>query len=200
MEVRPERQISLALRWLITYSRARGEKGMVNKLSAELLDAFNGRGGAVKKKEDTSPYGRSQQGFRSLSLVGRKYVTTHFSLDKLRNIGIMAHIDAGKTTTTERILYYTGRVPPHRRNPRGHRPPWTSWSRSRNAASPSLLPPPPAMWDNHQINIIDTPGHVDFTVEVERCPARARRRRRRVLRQGRRGTAERNRLAAGQYV
>ena len=51
MEVRPERQISLALRWLITYSRARGEKGMVSKLSAELLDAFNGRGGAVKKKD-----------------------------------------------------------------------------------------------------------------------------------------------------
>ncbi len=52
MEVRPDRQISLAIRWLITYSRARGEKGMVNKLSGELLDAFNSRGGAVKKKED----------------------------------------------------------------------------------------------------------------------------------------------------
>ncbi|MCA1945984.1 MAG: 30S ribosomal protein S7 [Desulfovibrio sp.] len=52
MEVRPERQVALALRWLINYARARGEKGMVNKLSGELTDAFNNRGGAVKKKED----------------------------------------------------------------------------------------------------------------------------------------------------
>ena len=63
MEVRPERQISLALRWLITYSRARGEKGMVSKLSAELLDAFNGRGGAVKKKEDTHRMAEANQAF-----------------------------------------------------------------------------------------------------------------------------------------
>ncbi len=63
MEVRPERQISLALRWLITYSRARGEKGMVNKLSAELLDAFNGRGGAVKKKEDTHRMAEANKAF-----------------------------------------------------------------------------------------------------------------------------------------
>ena len=66
MEVRPERQISLALRWLITYSRARGEKGMVSKLSAELLDAFNGRGGAVKKKEDTH---RMAEANKALSLI-----------------------------------------------------------------------------------------------------------------------------------
>ena len=63
MEVRPERQISLALRWLITYSRARGEKGMVNKLSAELLDDFNGRGGAVKKKEDTHRMAEANKAF-----------------------------------------------------------------------------------------------------------------------------------------
>ena len=63
MEVRPERQISLALRWLITYSRARGEKGMVSKLSAELLDAFNGRGGAVKKKEDTHRMDEANKAF-----------------------------------------------------------------------------------------------------------------------------------------
>ena len=63
MEVRPERQISLALRWLITYSRARGEKGMVSELSAELLDAFNGRGGAVKKKEDTHRMAEANKAF-----------------------------------------------------------------------------------------------------------------------------------------
>jgi small subunit ribosomal protein S7 len=52
MDVRPDRQISLSIRWLITYARARGEKGMINKLAAEFLDAFNSRGGAVKKRED----------------------------------------------------------------------------------------------------------------------------------------------------
>jgi small subunit ribosomal protein S7 len=53
MEVRPVRQESLAIRWLVNYSRARGEKGMISRLSGELVDAFNNRGGAVKKKEDT---------------------------------------------------------------------------------------------------------------------------------------------------
>lgn len=53
MEVRPDRQISLSIRWLINYARARGEKGMTAKLSNELLDAYNSRGGAVKKREDT---------------------------------------------------------------------------------------------------------------------------------------------------
>ena len=53
MEVRPDRQISLSIRWLINNARSRGEKGMITKLSNELLDAYNGRGGAVKKREDT---------------------------------------------------------------------------------------------------------------------------------------------------
>jgi small subunit ribosomal protein S7 len=52
MEVRTDRQISLSIRWIITYARARGEKGMINKLAAEFVDAFNSRGGAVKKRED----------------------------------------------------------------------------------------------------------------------------------------------------
>ena len=63
MEVRPERQISLALRWLISYSRARGEKGMGSKLSAELLDAFNNRGGAIKKKDDTHRMAEANRAF-----------------------------------------------------------------------------------------------------------------------------------------
>jgi len=63
MEVRPERQIALALRWLINYARARGEKSMVNKLSAELLDAFNNRGGAVKKREDTHRMAEANKAF-----------------------------------------------------------------------------------------------------------------------------------------
>ncbi len=63
MEVRPERQVSLAIRWLITYARGRGEKGMVSKLSAELVDAYNNRGGAVKKKEDTHRMAEANKAF-----------------------------------------------------------------------------------------------------------------------------------------
>ncbi len=63
MEVRPDRQISLSIRWLINYSRSRGEKGMTAKLAAELLDAFNGRGGAVKKREDTHRMAEANKAF-----------------------------------------------------------------------------------------------------------------------------------------
>jgi small subunit ribosomal protein S7 len=63
MEVRPDRQISLSIRWLITYARARGEKSMINKLSAEFLDAYNGRGGAVKKREDTHRMAEANKAF-----------------------------------------------------------------------------------------------------------------------------------------
>ncbi len=63
MEVRPDRQVSLAIRWMITYSRNRGEKGMTRRLSAELLDAFNNRGGAVKKREDTHRMAEANKAF-----------------------------------------------------------------------------------------------------------------------------------------
>ena len=63
VEVRPDRQVSLSLRWLINYARSRGEKGMVSRLSGELLDAFNSRGGAVKKKEDTHRMAEANKAF-----------------------------------------------------------------------------------------------------------------------------------------
>lgn len=63
MEVRYDRQISLSIRWLILYARSRGEKGMINKLAAEFLDAFNNRGGAVKKKEDTHRMAEANKAF-----------------------------------------------------------------------------------------------------------------------------------------
>ena len=63
MEVRPDRQVSLSIRWLINYARARGEKSMINKLTAELLDAFNSRGGAVKKREDTHRMAEANKAF-----------------------------------------------------------------------------------------------------------------------------------------
>ena len=89
------------------------------------------------------------------------------SLEKTRNIGIMAHIDAGKTTTTERILYYTGRTHKMGEVHEGAAVmDWMEQEQERGITITSAATT--AYWDDHRINIIDTPGHVDFTVEVER--------------------------------
>ena len=90
-----------------------------------------------------------------------------FSLEKTRNIGIMAHIDAGKTTTTERILFYTGRVHKIGETHEGAATmDWMEQEQERGITITSAATT--AQWKDHRINIIDTPGHVDFTVEVER--------------------------------
>jgi elongation factor G len=93
--------------------------------------------------------------------------TKRVPLERVRNIGIMAHIDAGKTTTTERILYYTGRV--HRMgevHEGGATMDWMAQEQERGITITSAATT--CFWDDHRINIIDTPGHVDFTIEVER--------------------------------
>ena len=88
-------------------------------------------------------------------------------LDMIRNIGIMAHIDAGKTTTTERILFYTGRVHRLGETHEGSATmDWMAQEQERGITITSAATT--ARWNGHTINIIDTPGHVDFTVEVER--------------------------------
>ncbi|HHU62354.1 MAG: elongation factor G [Bacillota bacterium] len=90
-----------------------------------------------------------------------------FSIENTRNIGIMAHIDAGKTTTTERILFYTGKV--HKigeTHDGGATMDWMAQERERGITITSAATT--CHWKGHRINIIDTPGHVDFTVEVER--------------------------------
>ncbi|WP_077620213.1 elongation factor G [Bacillus sinesaloumensis] len=90
-----------------------------------------------------------------------------FSLEKTRNIGIMAHIDAGKTTTTERILYYTGKIHKLGETHEGaSQMDWMEQEQERGITITSAATT--ASWKNHRVNIIDTPGHVDFTVEVER--------------------------------
>ena len=90
-----------------------------------------------------------------------------FTLEKTRNIGIMAHIDAGKTTTTERILYYTGRTYKIGEVHEGAAVmDWMEQEQERGITITSAATT--AQWKDHRINIIDTPGHVDFTVEVER--------------------------------
>ena len=90
-----------------------------------------------------------------------------FSLEMTRNIGIMAHIDAGKTTTTERILFYTGKVHKIGEVHEGAATmDWMVQEQERGITITSAATT--CQWKNHRINIIDTPGHVDFTVEVER--------------------------------
>ncbi|GIN87803.1 elongation factor G [Heyndrickxia sporothermodurans] len=90
-----------------------------------------------------------------------------FSLDNTRNIGIMAHIDAGKTTTTERVLYYTGKIHKIGETHEGaSQMDWMEQEQERGITITSAATT--AQWKGHRVNIIDTPGHVDFTVEVER--------------------------------
>ncbi|MCL2121027.1 MAG: elongation factor G [Clostridiales bacterium] len=94
-------------------------------------------------------------------------MSREFPLEKIRNIGIMAHIDAGKTTTTERILFYSGRI--HRMgevHDGAATMDWTIQEQERGITITSAATT--CQWGDHRINIIDTPGHVDFTVEVER--------------------------------
>ena len=90
-----------------------------------------------------------------------------FSLEKTRNIGIMAHIDAGKTTTTERILYYTGRI--HKRGEVHDGAATMDFMQDEQERGITIMSAATTVqWNDMRINIIDTPGHVDFTVEVER--------------------------------
>jgi len=90
-----------------------------------------------------------------------------YPLDKYRNIGIMAHIDAGKTTTTERILYYTGKS--HKIGEVHDGAATMDWMEQEQERGITITSAATTcFWNDHRINIIDTPGHVDFTIEVER--------------------------------
>src|SRR3989440_6897343 len=96
-----------------------------------------------------------------------KKMARAYTLDKVRNIGIMAHIDAGKTTTTERVLFYTGRIHKMGEVHEGAATmDWMVQEEERGITITSAATT--AQWRDHSINILDTPGHVDFTVEVER--------------------------------
>lgn len=99
--------------------------------------------------------------------VEGNFMPRDYSLERTRNIGIMAHIDAGKTTTTERILFYTGRL--HRMgevHDGAATMDWMEQEKERGITITSAATT--CFWGDHRINIIDTPGHVDFTIEVER--------------------------------
>src|SRR6187402_2451794 len=89
-------------------------------------------------------------------------------LDRTRNIGIMAHVDAGKTTTTERILYYAGAT--RRLGNVDDGSTVTDWMEQEQERGISITAAATTLsWRDHVVNLIDTPGHVDFTMEVERC-------------------------------
>src|SRR5205823_5238485 len=129
------------------------------------------RGRSEEKGRDASDGGK-QQGFQPLPVlsemsVALKMAERPVAIDKVRNIGIMAHIDAGKTTTTERILFYAGRIHKMGEVHEGAATmDWMVQEKERGITITSAATS--ARWRDHSINIIDTPGHVDFTVEVER--------------------------------
>src|SRR5512136_424868 len=94
-------------------------------------------------------------------------MTRTFPLERYRNIGIIAHIDAGKTTTTERILFYTGKT--HRIGSVDEGTTVTDWmAQERERGITIVSAAITAEWNGYQINLIDTPGHIDFTAEVQR--------------------------------
>ena len=94
-------------------------------------------------------------------------MTRQHPIERYRNIGIIAHIDAGKTTTTERILYYTGKT--HRIGSVDDGTTVTDWMEQERERGITIVSAAvSAVWNDYQINIIDTPGHIDFTAEVQR--------------------------------
>ena len=164
VEVKADRAQALAIRWLVNASRNRNEKTMVDRLSAELVDAFENKGNSVKKREDTHKMAEANRAF--FLIIGGK-VTRKTELQNYRNIGIMAHIDAGKTTTTERILYYTGVS--HKIGEVHDGAATMDWMEQEQERGITITSAATTcFWNDKRINIIDTPGHVDFTIEVER--------------------------------
>ena len=113
------------------------------------------------------PGANAALGWRSSIWGEHKQVIREYSLEKIRNIGIAAHIDAGKTTTTERVLFYSGRI--HRMGEVDDGAATMDWMEQEQERGITITSAATTcLWKDHRINIIDTPGHVDFTVEVER--------------------------------
>ena len=130
-----------------------------------LYDAYEKKGCSSKKREMCIKWLSQIKPLHILD--GKKLWLELIPLDKYRNIGIMAHIDAGKTTTTERILYYTGKS--HKIGEVHDGAATMDWMEQEQERGITITSAATTcFWQDHRINIIDTPGHVDFTIEVER--------------------------------
>src|SRR5680860_1233058 len=139
-----------------------GDSDYIDLIRAYGFEAGPGTGLFSAREPPAAPLHHRYRTETTRNLMPRKVV-----LEKTRNIGIMAHIDAGKTTTTERILFYTGRTHKMGEVHEGAAVmDWMEQEQERGITITSAATT--ASWNDHRINIIDTPGHVDFTVEVER--------------------------------
>jgi hypothetical protein len=147
---------------------------MVERLSGELMDAANNRGTRGQEAGRHPPDGRRQPRVLALPLVipfskGIK-MAREYAIEDYRNFGIMAHIDAGKTTTTERVLYYTGKS--HKIGEVHDGAATMDWMEQEQERGITITSAATTTFWNGRtasaVNIIDTPGHVDFTIEVER--------------------------------
>lgn len=136
--------------------------------SSFVSELFGSNVKLTSKSSKTSLVGEDKRRASVVSMAAPEEVKRAIPLKDYRNIGIMAHIDAGKTTTTERILYYTGRNYKIGEVHEGTATmDWMEQEQERGITITSAATT--TFWDNHRINIIDTPGHVDFTLEVERA-------------------------------
>ena len=173
-----DRRVSLAMRWLIQAARKRPRQvdGRAARGRADGRDEQRRRRGHAARKRPTrwprptrrSPLqvvvddARDQKVIKGPGVARREY-----PLERYRNIGIIAHIDAGKTTMTERILFYTEQIYKIGEVHEGAATmDWMAQERERGITITAAATT--CFWNDHRINIIDTPGHVDFTVEVER--------------------------------
>ena len=164
-EIRPDRKESISMKNLIAFARKRGGKSMADKLAAEILDAYNEQGGAFKRKEDMHRMAEANRAFAHFRKMAKH------DLHLTRNIGIMAHIDAGKTTTSERILFYTGLT--HKIGEVHDGAATMDWMEQEQERGITITSAATTTYwkyagNKYKINLIDTPGHVDFTAEVER--------------------------------
>ena len=164
VEVKIKQVTSTCIKMDFNCIQKKKNKTMAEKIFFELVDASQNKGSAVKKKKILIKW--QSQIKHSHTSDGKIMPRTH-QLEKYRNIGIMAHIDAGKTTTTERILYYTGKS--HKIGEVHDGAATMDWMEQEQERGITITSAATTcFWREHRINIIDTPGHVDFTIEVER--------------------------------